>query len=176
MAAISLATRRLRLRPAALGDADTLHALFTDPLVRRWLWDDRLIPRRQTLEVIEAGTASFAAHGFGYWVLLRAGDDVLIGFCGLRVVDDGPEVELLYGLAPDRWGEGLATEASEAVLAYAFGTLGLARVVARTDTPNRASARVMERLGMAFERETTIGDLPTLCYVMTREAFGARRR
>ncbi len=176
MPAVELATGRLRLRPVAPGDADVLHALFTDPLVRRWLWDDRVIPRRQTLEVIAAGTASFATHGFGYWLVRHAHDGGLVGFAGLRVVDAGPDVELLYGLAPDRWGEGFATEASTAVLAHGFETLGLARIVARTDPPNRASIRVLERLGMTFEGETRIGEAPILRYALTRAAFRAGRR
>ena len=81
---------------------------------------------------------------------------------GLREIDDTPEVELLYGFAPAHWGRGLALEAARVVLAHGFDALGLERIAGRTDTPNRASVRVLERLGMGFEGERLVGDLPTL--------------
>jgi ribosomal-protein-alanine N-acetyltransferase len=152
---------------------DALHALFTDPDVRRFLWDDAVIPRERAAEVVAASQRSFAREGFGQWVVRRAGKEEVAGFCGLRRVED--EVELLYALWPAHQGAGLACEASRAVLAHGFGTLGLARIVARTDPPNRASVRVMERLGMRFEWERVLHGLPTLQYALAREAFDPGR-
>jgi ribosomal-protein-alanine N-acetyltransferase len=90
------------------------------------------------------------------------------GFCGFRYIDDAPDIELLYGLLPDYWGQGLATEAARAALAYGFDAALFTRVYVRTDVPNRASVRVMERLGMKFERETRLAARPTLIYSLTR--------
>jgi ribosomal-protein-alanine N-acetyltransferase len=92
----------------------------------------------------------------------------LAGFCGFRYIDDSPDIELLYGLLPDYWGQGLATEAARAVLEYGFDAVQFRRIYARTDVPNRASVRVMERLGMKFERETHLAARPTLIYSLTR--------
>ena len=75
---------------------------------------------------------------------------------------------MLYGLLPEFWGKGLATEAAREVLRYGFDTGLFVRVYARTDTPNLASIRVLERLGMYRERETFIGPLPTVIYSLTR--------
>lgn len=66
---------------------------------------------------------------------------------------------------------GLATEASRAVMRYAFEDLGFAEVVASTDAPNAASIRVMERLGMKFEKWITTGGLDTVYYKIERERF-----
>jgi RimJ/RimL family protein N-acetyltransferase len=140
-------TGRLRLRPAAPADVDALHALWTDPAVRRWLWDDVPIDREVAAAVLTASVASFAAHGWGCWVLEPRDGDAVVGFAALRPVGEGPDVELLYGLDPAYWGRGFATEAAAAVLHHAFAA-GLDRVVGRVDEPNRASIAVLERLGM----------------------------
>lgn len=166
-----LATPRLTLRPCTGADVGALHALWTDTAVRRWLWDDTEIDRATAAEVVAASEASFAARGFGHWCFETRGGAGLIGFAGLREIEAQPEVELLYGLAPGQWGRGLATEASRAVLAHGFQTAGLARIAGRTDTPNRGSARVLERLGMRFEGERIVGGRPTLHYAIEREAF-----
>jgi ribosomal-protein-alanine N-acetyltransferase len=62
-------------------------------------------------------------------------------------------VEVGWSIAPDRWGEGLATEAGRASLAWAFDVAGLDRVVSYTLRDNLASRRVMEKLGLRYLRE-----------------------
>lgn len=168
---LRLETDRLRLRPCELADLDALHSLFTDPEVRRFLWDDRVIARGETAGVIEASVASFASHGFGQWLAFSREDDALVGFSGLRLVDGTTDVELLYALAPSHWGRGLASEAARAVLQHGFATLGMTRILARADAPNAASLRVMQRLGMRFERRGLEHGLDTVCYSLAREDF-----
>lgn len=144
--------------------------------MRRWLWDDAVIERATAAEVIAASEASFAARGYGQWCVAMREAAGLIGFAGLREIEGESDVEVLYGFAPSQWGRGLATEASRAVLAHGFEIVGLARIAGRTDTPNRASARVLERLGMHFEGERLVGDCPTLHYAITRDAFETATR
>jgi RimJ/RimL family protein N-acetyltransferase len=170
-----LETARLRLRPCTTGDRASLHAHWTDPEVRRHLWDDVVIPVETVAEVIAASEASFAARGFGQWVLIERASGALVGCCGLRRIDDGSEIELLYSLAPSRWGQGLVAEAAAVVLRHAFETLGIPRIAGRTDSPNARSARVLERLGMDFEGERPVHGLPALHYALTRQAFLGRR-
>jgi ribosomal-protein-alanine N-acetyltransferase len=146
-----LESARLRLRPFRREQVADLHRLWTDPDVRRYLWDDRVISMAEAAEVVEAMLELDATHGLGMWALFRKEDGPtadLIGFCGFRFVGDSTVVELLYGLLPSCWGQGLATEAARAALAYAFETRGLDRVVASADAPNAPSLRVMQRLGM----------------------------
>ena len=164
-------TARLRLRPYRDRDLDALHALWTDPDVRRYLWDDMIITRARAAETMQASIASMARHGFGHWAVCAAGADALIGFCGLSCMDETPEIELMYGLAPAQWGCGFATEAARAVLRHAFETVGQPRVHAITDVPNRASIAVLQRLGMQFEARCRHHGLDRLRYVITREAF-----
>ena len=62
-----------------------------------------------------------------------------------------PEVGLYWGLAPSHRGNGYATEAAAALIAYGFGEMRLARIVATTMRDNHASIAVMRRLGMRVE-------------------------
>jgi RimJ/RimL family protein N-acetyltransferase len=171
----TLRSARLLLRPCELADVPALHALWTDPQVRRWLWDDVVIPEAAARDVVRESLASFAERGFGQWALRDAApgdaERALFGAVGLRAFDEGREIELLYALHPSRWGSGLAAEAAGAVLAHAFRGLALPRVAARADAPNHASLRLLERLGMRFLGERLVQGRPTVHYAIEREAF-----
>lgn len=173
---VSLATARLSLRPCTPADLGALHALWTDAQVRRYLWDGRVIESSVAAEVVDASAASFAERGFGQWAIEPRAGGSLIGFAGLRAIEGEEEIELLYGLAPAHWRRGYAVEASRAVLGHGFGPARLARIAGRTDVPNRASARVLERLGMRFEGERMIAGRPTLHYAIGRDEFFAEGR
>ena len=174
MAAPILRTARVDLRPLTHADLDAAHALWTDPDVRRYLWDDQVIPRARVVEALATSDRNFAARGYGLWGVYRTGEEGLIGFCGCQVGDDG-RAELLYGLTAAWWGQGLATESASAVLDHLFGPLGQTEVMALTDAPNAASARVMERLGMTFERRGDHHGLDTVFYRLGAADWLARR-
>jgi RimJ/RimL family protein N-acetyltransferase len=144
----TLTTSRLRLVPVAEQDVDQLHKLWTDPFVRRYLWDDRVIARARAREVVLDAIASARERGLPMWIVQAHGADELIGFCGFRVIPGTGEVELLYALRQEHTGKGLATEAARTAIEWLFAAHPLARVIAGTDPPNLASFRVMERLGM----------------------------
>ena len=150
MSRAEMATERLMLVRFAREHVRFLHRLWTEPAVRRFLWDDRLIAEDEAAAVVESSLDSFRRHGFGMWLVVLEPGAVPIGFCGLRHFGDPPEdVEILYGLLPTHWGSGLATEAARAVLDVGFAA-GLPRVFAGADPPNAASIRVIERLGMHY--------------------------
>jgi [ribosomal protein S5]-alanine N-acetyltransferase len=142
-------TARLELRPVSMDDLEGLHRLWTDPAVREFFWDGETISRERAEAAVREGMGEFDRHGFGLWVA-EAGED-LVGFCGLRPLDYAPEVEVLYGIAPSRWGEGFATVAALAMLRYGFEEAGLHRILGIADRENAASRRVLEKIGMTFE-------------------------
>jgi len=102
----------------------------------------------------------------------------VIGSCGLGPLDfSTDETELFYALRKEYWGKGLATEAARAVLKYAFKTIKIERLVAVTMPANVGSVKVIEKLGLRFEKKVTglsrdfadyEGDL---YYTMTREEY-----
>jgi ribosomal-protein-alanine N-acetyltransferase len=159
-----ISTRRFVLRPFTVMDIDRLHALGTQPHLRRFLWDDLIISRDRAAEEVERGLENAARHGIGYWVVESQKGNDMIGFCGFRLIGHGPEIELMYGLERAHWGKGLATEASRAALAWLWSSTRYQRVYARTDPPNTKAIAVMQRLGMQFD-----GASPTLIsYVLER--------
>jgi RimJ/RimL family protein N-acetyltransferase len=108
----------------------------------------------QVEEQLGGAAAEWETDGFGYWMFFDAATGAPVARGGLsRVEFDGqPEVEVGWTVAPERWGEGLATELGAASLEVAFGDLGLADVVAFTLPENAASRRVMEKLGFVYEK------------------------
>ena len=169
---IVLTSRRTTLEPLTPDHLDAMHALWTDQGVRRYLWDGRVIPVERAAEVIAASQGDFHKNRYGLWAIVDNESGRIAGFCGLRSTEHG-EPELLFGLWPRFWGKGLATEAAQAVLSYAFA-LGHPDVVAATDVPNDASARVLERLGMKFERRGRLNGLDTLFFRKSREDHARR--
>ena len=178
-----LTTPHLTLQGVSLADLDALWQLLTDPQVRRYLCDDRVMTRAQVAEMLTHSMAQ-AAAGMGFW-MLRDQDGRDRGCIGLHpvsceIVSHAPglagEIEPTIALAPDCWGRGYATEALAAIVAHAFETLGLERLVAVVDEPNHASQRLMGRFGFAQTGSTTGPCYPLRTYRLTRAAARRPRR
>ncbi len=172
-AELKIDTARLRLRPLTRNDLSELHCLWTEPEVRKYLWDDKIIPLEQTASIIATSQNYFQTKGFGLWIAVDKLEEKFAGFGGFWFFHQPPTLELLFGIAPGYWHRGLATEVAEALLEYGFERLRWPRIEASTDADNRASARVLEIAGMKFwKREITQeGDL--LYYALDRVVFAA---
>ena len=157
-------TPRLTLRPFTLEDVDVVHTLWTDPAVRRYLWDDVVIPRARVEEMIRAIIAGFERNGRGMWLIYENAAESPCGFCGFLPRKEADRAEIIYGLAPGAWGRGYATESARAVMEYGFGTLNLPKIGAAADVPNTASQRVLERLGMRFVRREVMYGVDLVFY------------
>ncbi len=167
-------TARLKLRPLAPEDLDSIHRIWTDPEVRRYLWDGKDISREVAADVMSRIAACFEGRRLGLWAVIDKQRDELIGFCGFWRFDGRPDLELAYGLSPARWGEGLAAEAARAAIRYGFEEAGLDRIAASADTPNAASLRVMRKAGMRYEKREIREGRDTTYYAISREDFRAR--
>ena len=167
-----LRTARLLLRPWVAEDVDALHALWMAPEVRRWLWDDVVITRETAAQAVQSSLRTDSQCGIGCWAMHTCPAEAtspIAGFCGFRFIDDGPEIELMYGLRGEYWGRGLATEACLGALAYLWQSTRFSRVHAQTDPPNERSVQVMLRLGM--KRDLTAGS--GIVYSLRRPASNA---
>jgi RimJ/RimL family protein N-acetyltransferase len=146
-----------------------------DPGVRKFLLDDQIIPRETAVAVVESGADGFATHGFGFWAICFKNDPELIGFGGLRYfTEDGAEmseVEILYGVEPEHWGKGIATEAARAVLRHGFEECELALIYGGADPPNAASLRVIEKLGMKLTRKMVVNGVEAVYYALSRDYY-----
>ena len=161
---MNLSTRRLVLEPITAADEGALHVLWSSPGVRRFLWDDEVIPIERTRDAIARSRKLLAADGHGLWAARRAGTTALCGFGGLWPFRDPPELELLYGVSEPLWGRGYATEIGKAIVRYCTRSLRMPTVRASTDTGNVASIRVLEKLGFRLVERRTVDGLDTVFY------------
>ncbi len=168
----TLATDRLNIRPFEMEDAPALHAFWSNVDVRRYLWDGIILPMETVRGIIRQSIDDFEAHGFGFFSLdLKVTETKIVGFCGFRRFEDGEQIELLFGILPEYWGEGFVTEAAREVLRYGFEEAGITRIIAAADTPNQRSVRLLMRLGMSFEARREWHGLDTVFYALTAEEF-----
>jgi ribosomal-protein-alanine N-acetyltransferase len=169
-------TSRLRLGPIGLDDLDELHRLWTDPEVRKYIWDGVAIGVEEAVSIIAQSSGYFLYQRFGLWAMKRAevssARDRIIGFCGFWYFRDPPELELIYGLEPANWGKGLATEAARAMIRYGFDQLSFESIAGSTDAANARSVLVMERAGMTLTRRAVVGGIDTLFYAISRTEYG----
>jgi len=174
-----LVSARLRLRPWRAEDRAPFLALNAEPEVQRYL---RPMTRTDLEVWLDRIDQQFVSHGWGPWAVEDLASATLIGLCGLAPVAweafFTPAVEIGWRLATRWQGRGLAREAAETVLDFAFGPVGLDRVVAFTVPANTASWGLMERLGMrrlgAFDHpKLPEGDplRPHIVYEITASAW-----
>ena len=142
----SLKTARLILRPQDDSDAPALFSILGDAQAMRF-WNRSTIGRLAVVEELMREQQTAMAQGLCcYWTLIR--EDETIGSIDLSLIQAG-SAELGFLLRPDCWGQGLASEAAAAAIAYGFETLGLTRLAAAVQSENRAAARVLEKNGFA---------------------------
>jgi [ribosomal protein S5]-alanine N-acetyltransferase len=160
----SVRTARLHLQRVDLRDLPDIERMHADAEVMATLGGVRSAALSRAL--LEAWIAHWDAHGFGLWIARDRETGAFAGRGGLQhvVVGGRPEVEVAYGFLPAFWGRGFATELAAASLRAGFETLGRADLVCFTLVTNRASQRVMEKVGFGFEREVEHANLPHRLY------------
>jgi len=145
-----LTTDRLILRRWRDSDRDAFARMNADPRVMEF-FAERL-SRKGSDALVDRAEAHFREHGFGPCAAEFRGDGTFIGFIGLSIpsfqTHFTPCVEIGWRLAPNYWGQGLATEGARAAVRYGFEILGLEEIVSFTVPANTRSRRVMEKLGM----------------------------
>lgn len=153
-----LETDRLVLRRLTFDDAAFIVDLLNQPSFLQHIGDRGVRTLDDARAYLENGPmASYEANGFGLWLTELKATDVPIGMCGLLKRDTLAHADVGFAFLPAFWGQGYAAESAAAVLAYGRTTLGLGRIVAITSPGNAGSMRVLEKIGMKFERMIGMG-------------------
>jgi len=168
---VVLETDRLRFATWSEEDWIEFRKIATDPLVVRYLGTGVPWPDERIREFVDRQCENWEKEGFCLWKLLPKDKDTLIGICGLQRLGDSPDVEIGWWLAPSHWGQGLATESALQAMAYGFEVANLERIVAIAQAANRDSLRVMDKIGMQFEREGVHKGIRVVVYTITREQY-----
>jgi len=164
-------TERLRHRMLRPDDLSGLMSIVGDSEVMTYLGVESgiALSREEAEEALTKMIAFWHKQGFGRWAVLNKSNDRMIGLCGLRLMEDTPE--LFYAFARDVWGLGLATESAKACLRYGLEELGFDRIIAACRHANAASIRVMEKIGMRYEKDIKYQGVDAVCYAMTPDTF-----
>jgi [ribosomal protein S5]-alanine N-acetyltransferase len=159
---IHLETPRLILREIVATDIDGLYLLDADAEVHRYLGQQPVTDRAQLTEVIAFIRQQYSDHGIGRWAVIAKVNAKFIGWAGLKWMTSPCNghvhyYDLGYRFIRSVWGQGYATEAAQALVAYAFVQRAATEVFAMADAGNGASRRVLEKAGLRY-LETFIQD------------------
>ena len=157
-------TARLRAERITAEHLDALCELLGDPKVGATLGG--VADPQEVSAYLEHEQEHWERHGFGYWMWFGRESGEPVGRGGLHHTRVGGrhEIEVGWAVWPQRWGDGYATEIGAAALQFGFDRLHLPTIVAYTLVDNRASRRVMEKLGFEYERDVILAGLPHVLY------------
>lgn len=158
-------TVRLKLRHFTPEDFDDLFRLYSDPEVMKYLSPRT---REQTQASLCKHIQHWQEHNFGMWAVIDKQSSKIIGRCGLGFLENTGEVELGYVFDKSYWNMGLATEASKATLKYGFLEVKLERIVAIAKPENIASVRVIQKVGMKYEKNAHHYGVDVIYYAVSR--------
>jgi RimJ/RimL family protein N-acetyltransferase len=108
--------------------------------------------------ILNGPIASYTQNGFGLYLVVLKKTNESIGICGLVKRDGLDDIDIGYAFLPKFWSKGYAFESALAVKAYAKNAIRLHRIVAITDPSNEGSIRVLEKIGLRFERMIKLSD------------------
>jgi len=148
-----LRTERLGIRRLTTDDAEFMYAIWNDPAFMQYVGDRGIRSLDASRESIRTGPVEmYRRFGFGLYLVSLHETGEPIGICGLLKRDALEDVDLGFAFLPPFRSRGFAFEAAAAVMDYGREVLRLRRIVAITNPENERSARLLERLGMSFER------------------------
>ena len=148
-----LETERLTLRWLTAEDAPFILTLLNDPGWLRFIGDRGVRNVEDAREYILNGPAAMTKRlGFGLYLTARKTDDELLGICGLIKREGLDDVDIGFAFLPQFCGVGYAVEAAIAVLGLGKSKFGLNRIVGITAADNVTSIKLLEKIGMKYER------------------------
>jgi len=160
----SFDTQRLRAERLQEDHFELIHKMNRDERVMTHLGGPR--SPEQTSEYMKQNLAHWEQYGYGIWVLRERATGCFVGRGGLRdlVLEGKNEVEVAYGLLPEFWNKGLATELVKAVVRIAFSKIGLLSLACVTQQENTASLRVLKKTDFHFEGDVVYKGTPSLLF------------
>ena len=154
-----LATARLDLRRMTIDDAEFILQLLNDPDFIRFIGDKGVKTVDDARQYIVNGPmASYERHGFGLWLVELKPSSIPVGMCGLLKRETLDDVDIGFAFLPRYRSRGYGFESAVAVMQYGRHVLGLKRIVAITDPDNVGSIRLLQKIGLSFDRMIKLAD------------------
>lgn len=175
-------TPRLILRRPVPEDAGPLEELNADPEVMKYIGDGSVRTPEQTAEGLARAIREWDEQGYGLFAMDRRDTGEYVGWVTLAAPMFLPEVlpaiEIGWRLARRHWGNGFATEGAREVLRFGFETCGFEKLLSIRHLENEGSRRVMEKLGLHFDFETTVPATaqPVAVHSISRDGYSRAAR
>ena len=146
-----LATERLLLRQFTINDTSFIIELVNSPGWKENIGDRNITTEEQAREYLLNGPLrSYAVNGFGLWLVEMKSDRTPIGMCGILKRDNLENPDIGFAFLPAFTGKGFACEMAIATMTFAKDTLKLPVIFAITIPANKASIKLLEKIGLRF--------------------------
>lgn len=168
-------TERTILRMFTMDDLDAVAAICSNPRVTRYMGiNGTPISREEAKAALISILKHWEKNSFGRWAVVDKESNKLIGYAGIRSYDG--TAELVYLLDEPFWNKGLATEISNAVINVGFEIYNFPLIIAITRPENKASIRVMEKIGMTFDKNDLVYEISAVIYELSKEDYQAQQQ
>ena len=146
-------TRRIILRKFLESDAQAVFDFGSNHEVQRYTGEVPLTDISQARDIIvNTIQKDYKAYGYGRWAVVYRPEQRVIGFAGLKYLPEFQQTDIGYRILPEYWGKGITTEMCFPIMAYGFNILKLDKIIGIALPENKASLRVLEKIGLRFEK------------------------
>lgn len=166
-----LETERLFIRPFTLDDLPRMIEMRSEAEVSKYLGGAKLQNPEKITARMNVYLDCYEKYGFGVCATIWKETGEMIGWSGLMPLDWTTEIEVGYGMIKRFWGQGIGSEAAKAWLDFGFNVKKLKRIVAVAYPENTGSRRIMEKLGMKYEKIETHYGAECVFYGISSEEY-----
>ncbi|MTI31033.1 GNAT family N-acetyltransferase [Xanthovirga aplysinae] len=171
-----LESERLFCRKLTIDDLEWIYQQGQDPEVVRYIYGGKILTKNEEKERLEERLSYYNLYpGLGVFALHERESGAIIGVCNLNHSKEFEEIQIGYRLQKKSWGKGFATEISRALLAYGFEKMKLKRIIGIVETPNIASKRVLEKVGLKREKVVSLLTYDLDYYAIEVEGWNAQK-
>ncbi|WP_299455817.1 GNAT family N-acetyltransferase [uncultured Microscilla sp.] len=168
-----LETKRCYIREFVEGDVELIYQMNSDPEVMKYITDGK----PQTYEYSKKRTLYFINEyyskypGLGMWAVVRKAGDQLMGWVCLKHLDNQDLIEIGYRLIKEHWGQGYATEVSQALVHYGFTEVSLDKIVGIASEDNVKSQYILQKIGLTFLKKAYYYETNVVFYQLLKKDY-----
>lgn len=146
-------TKRLFMRKPLIEDVEQFYSILKEEAIGKWLAKSSGMSKEEAKDYVIQLISHWEQYDFGVWLLVNRNTGELLGHCGLRKIDETGEIEIMYLLDPEYWGNGYASEAAKASIQYAKEMMNVKRIIARVKVANENSKKLLRNLGFTYTHD-----------------------
>jgi ribosomal-protein-alanine N-acetyltransferase len=154
-----LETDRLLLREFDINYAESFYELNLNPNVIKYTGNSAFKDIDEARVFLE-NYSDYRRNGFGRWAVINKVNQEFLGWCGLKYDEKLDETDIGFRFFEHFWNKGFATESAKACINYGLKKLNLKTIVGRAMKENTASIKVLEKIGLQYDRDFDFNGKP----------------